>query len=105
MDKIHTDYDQLSRKIDVFGSSNFGQMVDGEKLATFSPRKFEENLKERGAMVNPSLLNDTQNKELSDMHTNTLEKRKEYTTIASTGLDQTKKEGLQDESRNLIENI
>ena len=61
IDRISTDYNQLSRKIDLYSSSNFGQMADGEGLATFSPTKFEQNIKERGEMVNPGMLNESQN--------------------------------------------
>ena len=61
IDRISTDYNQLSHKIDLYSSSNFGQMADGERLATFSPTKFEQNIKERGAMVNPGMLNESQN--------------------------------------------
>lgn len=87
IDRMHDDYNQLSRKIDLYSSSNFGHMVDEDKLATFSPSKYLEKIKERGAMVNPSMLSESQNLSQPFGQTISEGRPKEFTTIASTGLD------------------
>lgn len=87
IERIHVDYDHLSRKIDLYSSSNFGHNYDGDKLATFSPTKFQENLKERGAMVNPNILNESHNYVQCEEEAISNERRREFTTIASTGID------------------